>query len=236
MMIIIIVIFSQSLFAQDNDDYENENIIEEEYVTEEEPPLKTSNSGAIYFEFGLGGSSLNQEIVTGKEGFGVGFFGAAGYHTGPRGWKSPRYHIGLAYLVQGFQSKRGANANEVVSFEQFQLIALRLGITPIRWLRLDVGYGLALFAHNEDLPNALSSNTTSRRYQASGRGYLVGGTIMPLHAGLVRFGIVCFYFNASSPSYSSDIVTNGAHAQVSEIKSDVHTSGYYTGLSMFVGL
>jgi hypothetical protein len=194
---------------------------------------KKSHSFNIVFDAGFGAAHLGQQLPNddSKAGFGLSLGLAVTFGLGDL--QASHYHLGIGYLAAGIDKRTGSGINEVETSDSLQLIPLKIGYTPTRWLRIDGGYGLALFKHTDKSTQSTTENSTTN--SATGRGWTVGVALLPVQAGILRIGFVANYFDAWATKYSSDAVNSGVGIK-SDVSGRVHASGWYGGISAFLGL
>lgn len=153
------------------------------------------------------------------------------------------FHIGVSYLGLLHKDSTGAspagqapNPNELDAEEDFSLTTFCAGVLLGNTLLLDAGYGYATFKRTETSPNVATASSTS--YNANGLGWMVGGSIIPIHfAGdKVSIGATGYYFDATASDYSSDVINGSTETIKSSGNGSVHSFGWYAGLSIFIGL
>jgi hypothetical protein len=189
----------------------------------------------IVFEVSGGTSELNQTMATEHVEHPWSLFLAGRYQLSA-------VQLGVCYLAISHsdianQAPAGStpNANEVDSSENFNLTSLCAGVLIGNFLLLNGGYGYATFSRSENMPYATSASAST--YNASGLGWLAGGSIIPIHIGNhVSIGATGYYFDATATDYSADTVSGATVTSKTSGNGSVHSFGWYAGLSIFIGL
>src|SRR6185437_5556425 len=104
------------------------------------------------------------------------------------------------------------------------------------FLILDGGFGYATFKRTETSPNATTASSSS--YSANGTGWMVGGSIIPIHIANDRFsiGASAYYFDAKANDYSSDTLSGTTETIKNSGNGSVHSFGWFAGISIFAGI
>lgn len=189
----------------------------------------------ILFQVSGGTSQLDQYIANDHLEHPPAMMVAGRYHKSA-------FDLGVCYLALYHKDATGANppgqtpnTNEIDATEQFSLTSLCGGLLIGDMFMLDAGYGYAYFSRSQNQPNALTTQSTT--VNASGTGWMAGGSLIPLHlGGNVSLGATAYYFDATASDYSSDTINGTTETIKTSGNGSVHSFGWYGGISIFIGI